>query len=304
MALTQLSNLYAVKCGSTLFHQLQDATLNSAVQDLIETPIGSTIPLFNSALQERPDLTFSSCQIKDALTLFGVAGGDAGISKLLGRKIVNKTGPAAVAGTVHHAWSASASMGVINSISAGNRQKAMVQLRIVCLKNGATAALVYAGGVAVDAYTTAAENWVLGPIAIGGAIIEGTNDFSLAFNAAVNEPDDDYEVEPVFVSVDRIQPLLTFTTTAKSIWSLHNTAISATLDVGGVKANLIKLANNGKRIADATTSHIVFRADAGRIVCESVSGTKQLTRVRIVPISKDGTTAPVTATVDSAITTT
>lgn len=295
MALTLISNLYAVKCGSTLLHQLADATLSSNVQDLIETPVGSTIPLFNAALQQRPDLSFGCNQVESLLTLFGVAGGDAGITKLLGRKVVNKTGPAAVAGTVHYGWTASAAMGVINQITASNRQKAMAQVRVLFLKNGGTGALVYAGGVAVDAYTTAAENFVLGPIALNGATLEGTNDCTIAFNPMVVEPDDDFETEPVFAAVEKTQPVISFTTTDPGIWSQHNAALTS------AKVNLIKLTNNGLRIADGSLEHILFEATSGRIVCEQVAGSKQLTRVRLVCISADGTTAPVTATVDNAV---
>jgi len=299
MSLTKTSQLYAVKLGSTLFHMLGDATLSSNVQDLIETPVGSTMPLFNSALQVRPDIGLTTHQIKSALTLLGVAGGDAGIAKLFGRKIVNKTGPAAVAGTVHSSWTASASMGVINTISASNRQKATAQMRVIMLKAGATAALIYAGTVALDAYTTALENYVLGPILVGGNILEGTNDFSLAFNPRIAEPDDDYETEPVFAAVEATQPVVSFTTTDKDIWALHNTEF---LTAGGpLKVNLIAQKQNALREADAALKHILFTGGSGRIVCESVAGAKQLTRVRCICNSPDGTVAPITAGVDVAL---
>ena len=299
MSLTETSQLYAVKLGSTLFHMLGDATLSSNVQDLIETPVGSTMPLFNSALQVRPDVGFTTHQLKSGLTLLGVAGGDAGIAKLLGRKIANKSGPVAVGTSAHHAWTASASMGVINTISAGNRQKATCQIRVILLKDGSTAALVYAGSQTVDAYTTAVENYVLGPILVGGNILEGTNDFSLALNPRISEPDDDYETEPVFAAVEATQPMISFTTTKKSIWSLHNTEF---LTAGGpLKVNLIQQKNNALRWGNTDEKHILFTAGSGRIVCESVAGSKQLTRVRCVCNSPDGTTAPVTAGVDVAL---
>jgi hypothetical protein len=299
MSLTKTSQLYAVKLGSTLFHMLGDATLSSNVQDLIETPVGSTMPLFNSAIQQRPDIGFTSHQIKSALTLLGVAGGDAGIAKLFGRKVVNKSGPAAVGGGVHNSFTASASMGVINTISAGNRQKATCQTRVIMLKNGATAALVYSGVATLDAFTTAVENFVLGPILVNGDILEGTNDMSIALNPRISEPDDDYETEPVFAAVEATQPIVSFTTTDKSIWDLHNTEF---LTAGGpLKVNLICQKNNGLREADDATKHILFTGGSGRLVCESVSGAKQVTRVRCILNSPDGTAAPLTATVDSAL---
>lgn len=301
MSLTKLSQLYAVKLGSSLFQQLQDATLSSNVQDLIETPVGSTMPLFNSALQVRPEVAFSTSQIREAISLLGVVGGDAGIAKLMGRKIVNKTGPAAVAGSVHATWTASASLGVINTITAGNRQKAMCQVKVVFLKNGATAALVYAGTAALDAYTTAAEQFVLGPILVNGTILEGTNDLSIGFNPKESNSDDDYETEPVFSAIESTQPVVQFSSTDRDIWSLHNTEF---LTAGGpLKINLIKQKQNALRYGDTglDTDHILFTGGSGRFVCESVGGSKQLTRVRCILNSPDGTVAPLTATIDSAL---
>jgi hypothetical protein len=299
MSLTKTSQLYAVKLGSVLFHMLQDASLSANIQDLIETPVGGTMPLFNSALQQRPEISFTTPQIKSALTLLGVAGGDAGVAKLFGRKSANKTGPVAVGTGAHASFTSAASLGVINSISASNRQRASLQMMVKLLKSGATAALTYSGTATLDAYTTAVENYVLGPILVNGSILEGTNDFQLAFNPMVAEPDDDYEVEPIFASVDKTQPVITFSTSDPGIWSLHNTDF---LTAGGpLKVNLIAQEQNALRYGDAATNHILFTAGSGRIVCESIGGTKQMTRVRCICNSPDNTVAPVTATLDTAL---
>lgn len=299
MSLTRTNQLYAVKLGSTLFHMLQDASLSSNVQDLIETPPGSTMPLFNSALQQRPECGFTTPQIKSALTLLGVAGGDGGVAKLFGRKVVNKSGPAAVGSSVHSSWTSAASLAVITSISASNRQRASAQLRTLFLKSGATAALVYAGNATLDAFTTAVENFVLGPILIGGSILEGTNDLQISFNPRVSEPDDDYEIEPVFAAVEATQPVVSFTSTDPGIWALHNTEF---LTAGGpLKVNLIAQKQNSLREADVALKHILFAGGSGRVVCESVGGAKQLTRVRCILNSPDGSAAPLTATIDSAL---
>jgi len=233
------------------------------------------------------------------LTLLGVAGGDSQIAKLMGRKIVNKTGPAAVGGSVHSTWTASASMGVIQSISASNRQQATAQARVLFLKSGGTAALVYAGTATVDAYTTAVEQFVLGPILVNGSILEGTNDLQINFNPQVIEPDDDYEIEPVFTAVQSTQPVVSFTSTDPGIWSLHNTEF---LTGGGpLKINLIAQKQNSLREADGALKHILFTGGSGRLVCESIGGSKQLTRVRCILNSPDGTAAPLTAAIDSAL---
>ena len=300
MALTKVYQLYAVKLGSTVFHELQDATINGNVTDLIEVPVGFNMPLFVAANGERPEITFGTHQVKTMLGLLGVAGGDAGIAKLLGRKIVNKTGPVAVGSSAHASWTASASLGVIQQITASNRQRAQASVRIVMLKNGSTAALVYSGSATVDAYTAAAEHYVLGPIAIDGSTIEGTNDLQIAFNPATEESEDNYESEPIFAAVRATQPVVTFTTTDPGVWSLHNTEIGAST-ANGLKVNLIKMEADKLQYSSASSNHIVFAGGSGKVRCESIGGSKQLTRVVVVPVSADGSTAPLTATTDTAV---
>lgn len=300
MALTKVYQLYAVKLGSTLFNELQDASLSANVTDLIEIPVGFNMPLFNAANGEKPELSFGTFAVKTLLGLLGVAGGDAGIAKLLGRKISNKSGPVAVGSGAHASWTASASLGVIQQITAGNRQRAMANARIVFLKDGSTAALVYSGTATVDSYTTAAEHYVLGPISIDGSTIEGTNDFNLSFNPQTEESDDNYESEPIFAAVRATQPIITFSTTDPAVWSLHNTEIG-TSTANGLKVNLLKLEANKKQYDSSASQHIVFAAGLGRVRCESVGGSKQLTRVTVIPISPDGSAAPVTVTTDTAV---
>lgn len=300
MALTKIYQLYAVKLGSTLYNELQDATINGNVSDLIEVPVGFNMPLFAAANGERPEIGFGTHQVKSILGQLGVAGGDAGIAKLLGRKIVNKTGPVAVGSSAHASWTASASLGVIQQITASNRQRAQASVRIVMLKSGATAALVYSGSASVDSYTAAVEHYVLGPIAIDGSTIEGTNDLQIAFNPATEESEDNYESEPIFAAVRATQPVVTFTTTDPGIWSLHNTEIGAST-ANGLKVNLIRMEANKLQYASAGSNHIVFVGASGKVRCESIGGSKQLTRVVVIPVSPDGSAAPLTATVDTAV---
>lgn len=300
MALTRIYQLYAVKLGSTVYNELQDATINGNVTDLIEVPVGFNMPLFVAANGERPEITYGTHQIKAILGQLGVAGGDSGIARLMGRRISNKTGPVAVASTVHASWTASASLGMIQQITAGNRQRAQASVRIVMLKSGATAALVYSGTAAVDAFTTAAEHYVLGPIAVDGTTIEGTNDLQIAFNPQTEESEDNFESEPIFAAVRSTQPVVTFSTTDPNIWSLHNTEIG-TGAANGLKVNLLRMEANKLQFATGASQHIVFAGGTGKIRCESVGGSKQLTRVVVIPVSPDGSAAPLTAAVDTAV---
>lgn len=301
MALTKIFQLYALKCGSTLFHQLQDAPLNTNVTDMTVTPSGHIIPVFTAHNGSRPEVPFTTHQVEAAITLFGLLGGDAGTTILQLQKSANKGNRVAHATSEHVFYTINSALGYGMTIAASNRQQATFQGRLVLLKSGSNAPFIYSGSNAItDTPPTGSESFVLGPISIAGTIIEGTNDMNLALNPTIEEPEDDFQSAPVFACVLNIAPILTFTTTDPSIWSSHETAISG----NGVKVNLLRKSANSDVYSDASTEHILLTAASGRIVCESVGGSKSLTRVRIVPISSDGSTLPVTATVNSAVSTT
>lgn len=297
MALTTIHNLYSIMSGSTVIHQLGDATLSRNVSEIMETPVGGTMPLFVAETGQRPEVSFSSHQLQTLITLLGPSGADTGIVKLLGRKVANKTGPVATgAGTDHASWTAAVSMGYLNSITASNRQRATASGTIKLLWNGSDATVVYSGSTAIAAFTAAAEQFVLGAIVIDGNVIEGTDGFSLNFNPMVAESDDDFQNDPPFAAVIKTEPVIEFTTTSPAIWSLNATAIST-----AVKINLVALSPSAQRVANATTSHILIEALDGQIRCESVGGSKLLTRVTIKPVSADNSTMPVTLTVSNAV---
>jgi hypothetical protein len=147
----------------------------------------------------------------------------------------------------------------------------------------------------VDTVTSAAQQYILGPIVIGSTVIEGTNDCTINLNPAVVEPDDDYEGDPVFAAVQKTEPTIEFTTTDPGIWSLNGTEYTV------AKVNLIALNNNGQRETDISTTHILVESLFGQIRCQSIGGTKQMTRVFLRCLSADNTVLPVTLTVDNAV---
>jgi hypothetical protein len=295
MSLTKIFQLYAIKSGSTVLHQLQDATLSRNVMEQLETPTGGTKPLFTAELGSKPDISGTSGQLKSFLTLMGLSGADTGILKLLGRKLVNATGPVAIGTSAHASWTAAKSMGFISTITAGNKQRANLQYKFQLLYDGTNPIIVYAGTATLDNFTAAAEQYILGPISIEGTVIEGTNDLSINLNPAEMDSADDFQADPVFHAIQKTEPTIEFSTTDPGIWALDGTEITA------AKVNLLGLEPNQKRYGDAETKHILFDATSGQIRCQSVGGTKQLTKVFIRCISPDNTDPSLSATVDSAV---
>lgn len=298
MALTKIFQLFALKCGSTVYSQITDATLNTNVSDMVVTPAGHLMPMFTAHNGSKPEITFTTHQVNAALTQFGLLGANPGVCKLILQKQANKANRVAHATSEHAVYTVNAALGYGMQISASNRQQATFQGRLVLLYDGTNAPFIYSGASAITDTPSGGENFVLGPIAFNGTVIEGTNDFQLAINPAVDEPEDNFESAPTFASVLRADPRMSFTTTDPGVWSLHESAISSS-DL--LKVNLLKKTANGDRYADGSTSHINFKAVSGRIVCESIGGSRSATRVRIMPVNDDPDESSVIYTLDSAV---
>ena len=294
MSATNQFQLYAVKSGSTVIHQLADATLSRNVQEIVETPVGGVLPLFTGEVGQRPDLTFSSHQLKTLVTLLGLLGANTGIVKLFGRKITNKTGSAAIASTTHASWTSAASMGYLTTITASNRGRASANVRKVFLYDGTNATIVYSGSASLDSYTSALEQYILGGIVLAGSVLDGTNDFTLNLNPQVLEPEDDFQYDPTFCAITKIEPTIEFSTSDPSIWSSNGAAVT------NLRVNLLAVKKNGQRELDADAKHIVIASTLGQVRCQSIGGTKQMTRVFVRLLSSDNSVSPVTITTDTA----
>lgn len=300
MAITKMFKLVAIKTATTNYSQLADATLNTNAEQLTVHPTGGTIPVFTAANRERPEVTFGTHQVSSALSQFGLLGADPGVTKLICHKMSNKGSRVAVGTGEHVTFTVNSALSYLMSITAGNNQQAVAQGRMVLLYDGSNAPYIYSGSATIGETMTGGENYVLGPISIAGTIREGTNDFSLQINPVVEEPDDDYLITPVYAAMDRIAPIVSFTTTDPGIWSLNNTAISG----NGVRVNLVKKKANGDRELDAASEHILMTMTTGLITCEAIAGATSRTRVRVVPVSSNGTLSPVIVTLASPVVTT
>ena len=294
MSATNQFQLYAVKSGSTVIHQLADATLSRNVQEIVETPVGGVLPLFTGEVGQRPHLTFSRHQVKTLVTLLGLLGANTGIVKLFGRKITNKTGSAAIASTTHASWTSAASMGYLTTITASNRGRASANVRKVFLYDGTNATIVYSGSASLDSYTSALEQYILGGIVLAGSVLDGTNDFTLNLNPQVLEPEDDFQYDPTFFAITKIEPTIEFSTPDPPIWSSNGAAVT------NLKVNLLAVKKNGQRELDADAKHIVIASTLGQVRCQSIGGTKQMTRVFVRLLSSDNSVSPVTITTDTA----
>jgi hypothetical protein len=288
---------FNTETNSRFFSQLEQANLNTNVEDMTVLPSGHVVPMFTAENGSRPEVAFSTHQVETALAEFGLLGADPGNVELFLKKVTNRGSRVANATAEHVQYLCNSVLGYITQITAGANKHAVCSGRLALLNDGTNAAIIYSGSTAITDSPTGGENFVLGPIGHNGTAITGTDNLTIDLGVEVIEPEQEILSEPTFAAVDSIKPTITFDTTDATVWStLHRQAIT-----NGMKLNLLKKKPDLDRYADGDTEHILFTVAKGRAVCESVSGDKSITKVKIYAVSSDGLALPVTATVDSAV---
>lgn len=298
MTVANLFVLHGFSTDNNFYSQLEDATLNNNIEDMTVTPSGHTIPVFTAENGRRPEMQFSTHQVKTVLAELGLLGADVGTVVTRLRKVANKGSRVADATTEHVTYTANCALSYIMQITAGAKKHAVVQGRHAFLNDGTNKALIYSGSAAQVGAPSGGENFIMGPIAHNGTVINGCDSLSIDLGVEVIEPDEEILNEPTFAAIDKIMPTISFDTLEAAIWDLDGTAIT-----NGFRFNLIRKKQGLDRFADADTEHIVITVPAGRICCESVSGNRSMTKVKIHAISPDGVASPIGVVVDSAVTT-
>ncbi|MEP3477998.1 MAG: hypothetical protein ABJZ55_02010 [Fuerstiella sp.] len=296
MTVSKVFVLHGFSTDTNFYSQLESSSLNNNIETMTVTPSGHTIPVFTAENGRRPEMQFTTHQVRTALAELGLLGADAGTIVLRLRKVANKGSRVAAATTEHITYTANCALSYAMTIAAGAKKQATISGRHAFLNDGTNAALIYSGTAAQSGASTGGENFILGPIAHNGTFINGTDNLSIDLGPELIEPEEEILNEPTFAAIDRIVPTISFDTLDADVWALDGTAIT-----NGLKLNLIRKRPDLDRFADADAQHILFTVAKGRIECESVSGNKSLTKVKIHAVSPDGTASPIAVTLDSAI---
>lgn len=302
MTVAKIFVLHSFDTDNNVYGQLESAGLNNNVEDMTVTPAGHTLPMFTAENGRRPEMQFATQQIETLLEEFGLLGVDPGVVTLRLRKVKNKGSRVANDTAEHVTYTANCALSYITQITAGARKAATASGRHAFLNDGTNAALIYSGAETMVGTPDASENFILGPIAHNGTAITGIDNLSIDLGPEVIEPEQEILNEPTFAAIDGIKPTVSFDTTDAGIWALDGTAIT-----NGLKINLIKKKLDLDRYADNDTEHILFTVPAGRIVCESVSGNRSMTKVKIFTRSTitagtpDVVNSPIAVTVNSPI---
>ena len=247
--------------GGTWISSLTDTTPKAAVQHITEFAPSAIVPSFRGGYGARPEISFTTPQIKTILDTCGLVGADLSASNvdLFYKRATNLGTREAIADLDHLRIRCVRSMLVWDRISARQGQLATVSCRLVPTYDGTNAPLQPTGGVAITAEIKTADFFTLGPVAINGTNVDGAIEWDLNLNLTYKEQASEGEPYLSYFGVHRHDPVLTVTPEDLGYW--------ATIDVTGLTmtalvAYLRKLdADDVGPLADGTAEHIKFTAE-------------------------------------------
>jgi len=300
--------------GATWVTELADVTAAANVELLTGYAGGAVTPSFRGAQGARPDVTFSTPQIKTILDQCtdgdGVSMADYNEANVdLYYRLATAFGSrGAITDAEHLVVRARRSMMIWTQLEAKQGQPASIQCRIIPTFDGTNIPIVGIGSQTIPANLNVAEQFTLGPVELqgSGAWIDGVQGWTFAQGL---EPDVDASDGDIYAShagLGRGDPILTIDTPDVGLWEEYGvTGVALTALAAHLRKRNVDLAANH---ADATECHIKLSAtddpcgfvhvvdSKGGVADKATLGLRCALRRSVV-----GTTHPLTVATASAI---
>lgn len=270
MSLSLLDYLYGVALpNGTLISELSDCTPKANIEVLTALCAGDTLPQFVGGHGAKPQVDFSSPQLKTILDACGLFGYDcsAGNTDLHYRSGTN-LGTRAATGLRIRCLRA---LLYWTQLQARHGDVANISCSIVPTFDGTNAPLIPAGATAVPAMSTLPqEYYTLGPVVINGAAVAGVSQLSLDLGAKLQIKGSDGEPYPSWCGIENHSPVLTVNTDTLGAW--------ATMGMGGLALSSLVFYLRKKKLDNAacepngTAVHIKFTAANGVVYLDQNSG--------------------------------
>lgn len=251
--------------------ELTNANLAVNSDDLTGIPSGHPVPLFTGSRGQRPDLTFTTHQLKTILDGMGLNGVDlsAGNTELFCKLDKDLGVRNANASTVHAVYRMAGAWGYWQSISARQGQEAEINCRVVPTWDGATLPLIPVGSVALSGTEAASQYYTLGPIKVNGTFLDSLQDWTLDLAYQCKEHAGDGDLYTTLAGLKEMVPAVRIAGMNVDQWATYGVLGTA---VTSLSLFLRKKAANGGTVPDGTSEHIKLTATGGLMRGDSVSG--------------------------------
>lgn len=287
MSISNVYRMHSIDLGSGSITQLTDLNLNTGIAELVVAPSGDVAPGFTGINEGRPEMSFSTQQLKtilDECTQDGISADLSGGNVDAFYRIADPFGQlTAEASSAHmRARCASNSMLCWSTIRANQGGLADVSCRLVPIMIDSNAPMQVAASQAIATAASVQELFTLGPVKLNGSFVSGVQDLTIDSGISVRVLADSGSPWPTFVHVDAVAPRIRFTTA--------EAGILATLGVTGTPLTALivylrKKAAGGAvaNVADATAEHIGFTvaSGGGMAVVRAVQGMDGMAEVEI-----------------------
>lgn len=278
--------------------ELQDATPDPHIDYLIGRAAGFPEPVFIGALKIKPDVLFTSMQIKSILDACNTgaaapfaADQSAANTDLFYQDAPNKGSRTAVASTVHQRFRLAKAVLYWSQISAQDGQEATIAARLKPVWDGTNVPLVPAGSIAITGTPVGDERYTLGPVVVDGVTLDGIVQVQFDSGITADEATSDGELYDSFCGIEMTAPSILITGNTIEWWNTYGLLTALT----GVTVYLRrKNATGNYPDTDTPSRHIAITGTAGAVAPDRTNGIKSQTTLRVTLAAPDFATPSLT----------
>lgn len=314
MGVTTIHGLYAVKIGATTLGGITQQGMPTGTEVRGEPRSGEEYARILAMVAQNPRITFSTEHIATALGACGLAGVDMNTSALTLYAQKAAAGGSRAAGSVHNSYNVDYGILVPRRLTCDHQGDAALNYEALIAYDGLVDPIVLSGSAALPAASTTKERFSIGTVKIGAVTLAEVKSIEIDFGITAVQESSDSDVWPSFAYIQQTQPTITLRGISADWFN------AAAVPIGGLSgshANTIiylrKRLDGGASwgagqsfgyVANASAVHIKFTAaglvyvDDGFSANNNTPGEVSL----VMPLQYDGSNAPLTIDVASAIT--
>lgn len=298
-----------VQSGTPVFiNGIQDMAINSELQTFVEGGDGALFNSFGSLIAGAPTGRLSTVDLKAFLDACGTTGmaiasvTQAGVRAIFQKYLRGGTREAA-ASTVHVTALFGDGIMVPRTLSMSHQDTSRLTAEIIGASVSANPPIVIGLNNALPApavFPAITEEWTLGAVFLDTVRLEGVRSVTIDFGIDILTESGDSDLFPTFVSIRRIQPIITFAQANLNRLGTI-TANGQFLTSGKVRVHALKRVVGGTVASDVTAEHIRFTMGPSRVDWASIDGDPKSLAGRIMPWAIPGSSPTDPMTINTAI---
>ena len=306
MSVTQRHTLYGVLFDATLVGGINAQRISTGTEVRMEPTGGEVYARFGAVTARKPSATFTTLAIAAALDQAALTGKkiadlSAGLTLYAHAHAIGSTRAGAGG---HRKYAIAAGLVYPQTLRCDHNGDASIDYEAVPTAVGGNDPIIESDGVSMPAGLDDAERFGLGPVTIESQTLTHCRSFELAFGIIVEAIGSDGDLAPTFVSIVRIQPIITLR--GIDVEWMKSTVIprAGVVATHANTAIYLRKRSGTSFVANGTAQHVKFTA-AGIAYIDGAleaSGDDEAETSLVMPCEYDGTNDPLVIDTSSAIT--